>query len=105
MGTYIDTMDMQRLETARLFHRFGYGPKPGEFRSALNQGLAVTRQNVLKIDAQTIVAPEFTDPGPRPEPNSEGVVEYSRSLRYQNQLLLLWWLDQMVVTANPLNER
>jgi uncharacterized protein (DUF1800 family) len=98
-------MDLQRLETARLFHRFGYGPKPGEFRTALTQGLQTTRQNVLKIDTQTIVAPEFTDPGPRPAPNSEGIVEYSRQLRYQNQLLLLWWLDQMVVTTNPLNEK
>ena len=98
-------MNIQRLETARLFHRFGYGPKPGEFQAALKQGVQTTRQNILKVDTQTIVAPEFTDPGPRPEPNSEGIVEYSRSLRYQNQLLLLWWLDQMVVTANPLNEK
>jgi uncharacterized protein (DUF1800 family) len=98
-------MNIQRLETARLFHRFGYGPKPGEFQAALKQGIQTTRQNILKVDTQTIVAPEFTDPGPRPEPNSEGIVEYSRSLRYQNQLLLLWWLDQMVVTANALNEK
>jgi uncharacterized protein (DUF1800 family) len=98
-------MDLQRLETARLFHRFGYGPKPGEFQAALKQGIQTTRQNILKTDTQTIVAPEFTDPGPRPAPNSEGIVEYSRLLRYQNQLLLLWWLDQMVVTTNPLNEK
>jgi uncharacterized protein (DUF1800 family) len=98
-------MDLQRLETARLYHRFGFGPRPGEFRTALTQGLQTTRQNVLKINTQTIVAPEFTDPGPRPAPNSEGIVEYSRLLRYQNQLLLLWWLDQMVVTTNPLNEK
>jgi uncharacterized protein (DUF1800 family) len=98
-------MDIQRLETARLYHRFGYGPRPGEFRTALKQGIQATRQNILKIDTQTIVAPEFTDPGPRPAPNSEGIVEYSRQLRYQNQLLLLWWLDQMVVTTNPLNEK
>lgn len=98
-------MDIQRLETARLYHRFGYGPRPGEFRTALKQGIQATRQNILKIDTQTIVAPEFTDPGPRPAPNSEGIVEYSRQLRYQNQLLLLWWLDQMVITSNPLNEK
>jgi uncharacterized protein (DUF1800 family) len=98
-------MDLQRLETARLYHRFGFGPRPGEFRTALTQGIQATRQNILKIDTQTIVAPEFTDPGPRPAPNSEGIVEYSRLLRYQNQLLLLWWLDQMVVTTNPLNEK
>jgi uncharacterized protein (DUF1800 family) len=98
-------MDLQRLETARLYHRFGFGPRPGEFRTALTQGIQATQQNILKIDTQTIVAPEFTDPGPRPAPNSEGIVEYSRLLRYQNQLLLLWWLDQMVVTTNPLNEK
>jgi uncharacterized protein (DUF1800 family) len=98
-------MNIQRLETARLFHRFGYGPKPGEFQAALKQGIQTTRQNILKVDTQTIVAPVFTDPGPRPEPNSEGIVEYSRSLRYQNQLLIQWWLDQMVATTNPLNEK
>lgn len=98
-------MDMQRLETARLFHRFGYGPKPGEFRSALNQGIAMTRANVLVTNTQTISAPELTDLGPRPAPNSPDIVEYSRLLRYQNQLLLMWWLDQMVATNNPLNEK
>ena len=98
-------MNIQRLETARLFHRFGYGPKPGEFQAALKQGIQTTRQNILKVDTQTIVAPVLTDPGPRPEPNSEGIVEYSRSLRYQNQLLMQWWLDQMVATTNPLNEK
>jgi uncharacterized protein (DUF1800 family) len=98
-------MDIQRLETARLLHRFGYGPKPGEFRSALNQGLAATRQRVLTVDRETLAAPELTDLGPRPAPNSDGIVEYSRLLRYQNQTLVQWWLDQMVATANPLNEK
>jgi uncharacterized protein (DUF1800 family) len=98
-------MDFQRLETARLFHRFGYGPKPGEFRAALNQGIAATRQSVLTTDTQTLVAPELTDLGPRPAPNSPDIVEYSRALRYQNQLLLQWWLDQMVTTTKPLNEK
>jgi uncharacterized protein (DUF1800 family) len=98
-------MDMQRLETARLFHRFGYGPKPGEFRNALNEGLAATRQRVLTVDTKTLTAPELTDLGPRPAPNSPDIVEYSRVLRYQNQLLLQWWLDQMVTSVNPLNEK
>jgi len=98
-------MDLQRLETARLFHRFGFGPKPGEFRAALNQGINTTRQNVLTIDTRTLGGLEFADLGPRPAPNSDGIVEYSRLLRYQNQLLLLWWLDQMVTTSYPLNEK
>jgi uncharacterized protein (DUF1800 family) len=98
-------MDSQRLETARLFHRFGYGPKPGEFRSALDQGLTATRQNVLVTDTETLTPPELTDLGPRPAPNSDEIVEYSRLLRYQNQQLLLWWLDQMVTTNKPLNEK
>ena len=98
-------MDMQRLETARLFHRFGFGPKPGEFRAALTQGIATTRQNLLTTDASAIGAPELTDLGPRPAPNSDDVIEYSRLLRYQNQLLLTWWLDQMVTASSPLNEK
>jgi uncharacterized protein (DUF1800 family) len=100
-------MDMQRLETARLFHRTGFGPKPGEFANALSAGLTSTRNNILTPPSTVsfLAPPAITDIGPRPAANSPEIVEYSRILRYQNQLLLLWWLDEMVTSPYVLQEK
>ena len=40
-------MDLKRLETARLYSRFGFGPRPGEYAQALKAGVAATKQNLL----------------------------------------------------------
>ena len=100
-------MDLQRLEIARLFHRTGFGPKPGEFAAALSAGVASTRSKVLSPPSRTsfVTPPVFTDLGPRPAPNSPDVVEYSQKIRYQNQLLFLWWLDEMVASPYTLQEK
>jgi uncharacterized protein (DUF1800 family) len=100
-------MDMQRLETARLFHRTGFGPKPGEFATALSAGLTSTRNNILTPPSTVsfLAPPEITDIGPRPAANSPEIVEYSRILRYQNQLLFLWWLDEMATSPHTLQEK
>jgi uncharacterized protein (DUF1800 family) len=100
-------MDLQRLEVARLFHRTGFGPKPGEFAAALNAGVASTRSKVLAPPSRTsfVTPPVLTDLGPRPAPNSPAVVDYSQQLRYQNQQLLLWWLDEMVSSPYTLQEK
>ena len=100
-------MDTQRLEIARLFHRAGFGPKPGEFAEALRAGVASTRSKILSPPSTVsfVTPPELTDLGPRPAPNSPDVVEFSRQLRYQNQLLFLWWLDEMVTSPHTLQEK
>ena len=100
-------MDLQRLEVARLFHRTGFGPKPGEFAAALSAGVASTRSKVLAPPSRTsfVTPPVLTDLGPRPAPNSPTVVDYSQQLRYQNQQLLLWWLDEMVSSPYTLQEK
>jgi uncharacterized protein (DUF1800 family) len=100
-------MDMQRLETARLFHRTGFGPKPGEFATALSAGLTSTRNNILTPPSTVsfLAPPAITDIGPRPAANSPEIVEYSRILRYQNQLLFLWWLDEMATSPHTLQEK
>jgi uncharacterized protein (DUF1800 family) len=100
-------MDLQRLEVARLFHRTGFGPKPGEFAAALSAGVASTRSKVLSPASRTsfVTPPALTDLGPRPAPNSPGVVDFSQQLRYQNQQLLLWWLDEMVASPHTLQEK
>jgi hypothetical protein len=42
-------MDSARLVTARLYHRFGFGPRPGEFAAALRAGNTATRTNLLTV--------------------------------------------------------
>ena len=100
-------MDTQRLEIARLFHRTGFGPKPGEFSAALSAGVASTRSKVLTAPSRTsfVTPPVLTDLGPRPAANSPAVVEFSQQLRYQIQLLFLWWLDEMVASPHTLQEK
>jgi hypothetical protein len=64
-------MDAKRVETARLFHRFGFGPKPGEYAAALKIGVASTRKKILaapKSTSPSVVSdPQITDLGKRPE--------------------------------------
>ena len=100
-------MDTQRLEIARLFHRTGFGPKPGEFSAALSAGVTSTRSKVLTAPSRTsfVTPPVLTDLGPRPAANSPAVVEFSQQLRYQIQLLFLWWLDEMVASPHTLQEK
>ena len=100
-------MDLQRLEIARLFHRTGFGPKPGEFAAALSAGVASTRSKVLSPPSTVsfVTPPALTDLGPRPAPNSSAVVDFSQQLRYQNQQLFLWWLDEMVTSPHTLQEK
>ena len=103
----MDTQRLQRLEIARLFHRTGFGPKPGEFAEALRAGVTATRSKVLTAPSTVsfVTPPVLTDLGPRPAPNSPAVVEFSQQLRYQNQLLFLWWLDEMVASPYTLQEK
>jgi uncharacterized protein (DUF1800 family) len=103
----MDTQRLQRLEIARLFHRTGFGPKPGEFAEALRAGVTATRSKVLTPPSTVsfVTPPVLTDLGPRPAPNSPAVVEFSQQLRYQNQLLFLWWLDEMVASPYTLQEK
>ena len=100
-------MDTQRLEIARLFHRTGFGPKPGEFAEALRAGVASTRSKILSPPSTVsyVTPPVLTDLGARPAPNSPAVVEFSQQLRYQNQQLFLWWLDEMVTSPHMLQEK
>ena len=42
-------MDAQKLEISRLFHRFGFGPRPGEFAKALADGPINTRARLLTV--------------------------------------------------------
>jgi len=103
-------MNAQRLETSRLLHRFGFGPRPGEFGQALQDGVAATRTKVLTVPAvdtgaATVVEPEITDLGPRPKPNSKEIVPFAIAMRYQSQQMVMWWLDRMAVSDHGLTEK
>ena len=87
-------MNAQRLETSRLFDRFGFGPRPGEYAQALKDGLASTRTKVLTVPtvdagAAAIVEPEITDLGKRPEPNTKEIVPFAIALRFQSQQMVV----------------
>jgi uncharacterized protein (DUF1800 family) len=103
-------MNIQRLETSRLLHRFGYGPRPGEYAQALIDGVAATRSKVLAVPAveagaAKVVEPEITDLGPRPKPNTAEIVPFAIAMRYQTQQLVVWWLDRMAASDHGLTEK
>ncbi len=99
-------MNSDRLEISRLFHRFGFGPKPGEFAAALKAGIPATRQNLLNpVKTSTVADPVITDLGPYPLINTQARADFSAAMQKQRRDLVLWWLDKMVLTDDVLNER
>ncbi len=101
-------MDAKRLEISRLFNRFAFGPRPGEFAEALKVGPAAFKKSILNppaIDSGAPKEPVFADLGPRPAPKSADSAQFSQALGAQKKELTLWWLDQMVLTEKPLQER
>jgi uncharacterized protein (DUF1800 family) len=103
-------MDANRLVTARLFQRFGFGPRPGEFSAALSAGVSNARSNLLTppgVDygAQRVPEPALTDLGRRPEPNDPLNPIFSANMREQNKALAVWWLDRMALSDHALTER
>ena len=103
-------MNAQRLEISRLFQRFAFGPRPGEYAQAIKDGVAATRTKMLTVPASDagaakVVLPEITNLGPRPAPNSKEIVPYAIALRFQIQQLIIWWLDRMALSDHGLTER
>ncbi len=103
-------MNIKRLETSRLFHRFGFGPRPGEYAQAIKDGVAPTRTKFLTlptvdVGASAIKDPEITDLGKRPAENSKEVVPFAIAMRYQSEQMVLWWLDRMALSDHGLSER
>ena len=103
-------MNIKRLETSRLFHRFGFGPRPGEYAQAIKDGVGPTRLRLTTIPSNTskvlpAIEPEITDLGKRPEANSAEVVPFAIAMRYQSEQMILWWLDRMALSDHGLTER
>jgi len=103
-------VDLTRLETARLFHRFGFGPRPGEFASALNVGIAATRVKIFKnpevdLGLSKVSSLDVTDLGARPSQLDPRLATYKDEIRRQNADLTTWWLDRMVLADFSLQEK
>ncbi|MBI3429271.1 MAG: DUF1800 family protein [Actinobacteria bacterium] len=101
---------LQRLEIARLFHRFGFGPKPGEFAAAISQGAAATRSQLLTVPQSdkglaSIREPQLTDLGKFPPPGTTARAAFATEMRRQRRDLAIWWLDRMALADNALTER
>jgi uncharacterized protein (DUF1800 family) len=102
--------DQERLALSRLYSRFGFGPKPGEFETALKNGFQTTKKSFLVKPSTGDIASDtaplvIDDMGPRPAAGTFAGVEYSVKIREQIRDMTLWWLDQMVTTDYSLNEK
>ena len=98
-------MISERALIARYFHRFAFGPKPGQFKTSLAQGSVATLKNLLNPAPNNSVSyPVFETLGPIPAP---GILrsEWSLKMRSQREQLYMWWLDLMATTDNPFQER
>lgn len=103
-------MNEKRLESSRLLQRFSFGPRPGEYAQALQDGVEATRARLMTVPAvdagaTQVVEPEITDLGKRPAANSQEVVPFAIAMRFQVQQMTLWWLDRMALSDHGLTER
>ena len=103
-------METDRLEIARLYHRFGFGPRPGEFKAALASGLSATKTTLLSVPAVDLGAAQVSEPnitnlGQRPDQKTSALIEFNIALRQQVKDLPLWWLDRMALSDHTLTER
>lgn len=104
------TADQERLALSRLYSRFTFGAKAGQFEEALKNGFDATKNSLLvkpTIDEINVDVLPLTidDLGPRPTPGTFESTEYSLKIREQNRNLVVWWLDQMVTSDYQLNEK
>ena len=104
------TADQERLALSRLYSRFAFGAKAGEFERALKDGFATTKKSLLlkpTVEQMNLDLLPLTidDLGPRPTPGTFANTEYSLKIRTQNKDLVVWWLDQMVTSDYQLNEK
>ncbi len=100
----------ERRRIARLIHRFGFGPRPGESSTLLAGGFDQAAEKYLNAPLRDAFAdsqgePKVSDVGKRPAPNSANVVAYATEKRAQLTSLTSWWLDRMVLSEHSLRER
>jgi len=90
-------------------HRIGFGPRPGQFEDYLALGFSkavdasLAGSSLYSPDLATSIG--LSDLGAQPRPNTQEIVDYAERKRFQLRSMTLWWLDQMVLTDNPIEER
>ncbi len=100
----------QRLITARLLHRFNFGPTPGQYADLLQRGTSATQSTVLDhdvIDAglDSVSPLVLADLGPVPPANTAANTKFWNTIWEDNVALVMWWLDRMAAADHPLSER
>lgn len=99
-----------RVLIARLQHRLGFGPRPGEYAAALQAGVVKIRETALTpptVDAglSKVANPPVVSLGPYPPPLSPARRTYQLDQRDMQRSLQLWALDRMVGADHGLAER
>ncbi|NCU89745.1 MAG: hypothetical protein EBV63_03465, partial [Actinobacteria bacterium] len=97
----------ERRRIARLVHRFGFGPRPGEFAELVSDGFEAAAAVYLVAPSSDDFAdsqspPVVRDLGNRPAPNTPELVPYVTEKRAQSTSLTMWWLDRMVLSSHSL---
>jgi uncharacterized protein (DUF1800 family) len=100
----------ERLVTARLLHRFNFGPKPGQYADLLQRGVEATQSTVLECGLADpgldSVAPlVLANLGPFPQGNTPVATAFWNTIELDSGKLVMWWLDRMVMADHPLTER
>ena len=102
------TAASDRLELSRLVHRFGLGPKPGEYLQLLAAGIPRARAQVMarRFDPglKALVTPPFPDMGQAPSDPTASAA-YWTEVDDQSVTLAIWWMDRMVLADYPFIER
>jgi uncharacterized protein (DUF1800 family) len=102
------TAASDRLELSRLVHRFGLGPKPGEYLQLLAGGIPLARSRILArrsdpglvgVDTQL-----YPDIGVAPSDPTASTA-YWNEVYNQSQTVATWWMDRMVAADYPFIER
>ena len=95
-----------RALIARYFHRFGFGPKPGEYAAAVKAGPDAAIINILSSNAKSKIAdPVFEVLGPMPPVGAITRGAWNLKMKDQRNQLTMWWLDRMADVDAPFIER
>ncbi len=91
-------------------HRFGFGPTPGQYADLLQRGTSATQSTVFEhgvVDAglDSVSPLVLADLGPFPPGNTPASTAFWNTIWDDNVALVTWWLDRIVVSDYPLNER
>jgi len=102
------TAASDRLELSRLVHRFGLGPKPGEYLQLLAAGIPQARAQILarRFDPglNALVTPPFPNMG-QPPSDPTASAAYWQEVYDQSVSVAMWWMDRMVLADYPFIER